>query len=122
MKFTLNIDPGQLRVNSRYMISGGRLVLSSRYRDAVEAARLQVRQACINGGWRTTAKPVRVMVITHWPTQRGDCDSTVKAVCDALQHGKAIANDSQIVELVARKSVDKQHPRLEVEMEELSDA
>lgn len=122
MTITLDIDPGQLRINSRYQIAGGRLVLATRYRQGVELARLQVRQACIKSGWRTSSKPVRVSMTTFWRTAHGDVDSVSKAVLDSLTRGLAIDDDGQVVELVARKAVDSTSPRIELEIEELSDA
>ena len=121
MILTLAIDPGLIKNNDRYTIAHGRLILSGAYRSGCEHCALMVRQACIVQQWRTTERPVRVVMTTWWPTRRGDVDATSKAVLDSLQNGGAIANDAQVVELVARKGVDKDRPRIEVEIFELED-
>jgi Holliday junction resolvase RusA-like endonuclease len=55
--------------------------------------------------------PVRVEV-SFWRSskRRCDLDNLVKSVTDAL-NGLAYVDDQQIVELVARKGMDRAHPR-----------
>jgi Holliday junction resolvase RusA-like endonuclease len=50
--------------------------------------------------------------------QRSDLDNALKAIMDCLQQCGAIANDNLCVEIVARKHVDKNNPRIEFELKE----
>ena len=61
--------------------------------------------------------PVRVDLIIYFPNRCGDLDNRIKPTLDALQ-GVAIKNDSQVVALSARRMIDKENPRVEVEITE----
>ena len=43
-------------------------------------------------------------------------DACLKAVLDVLTKARVIGDDSQVVELVARKGVDRHRPRIEIEV------
>lgn len=63
-----------------------------------------------------------VMLTIDWYRSRraGDLDKRLGVVIDALQ-GAAYENDSQVVELTARRFDDKKNPRLEVTITALSE-
>lgn len=129
MKFTIDIDPGSISVNGRLIPQyigtrpTGRLVLSPDYRLGLDLMSLQVRQACIEHGWKTSTRQCRVSIFTRWPGPSGDAGSTEKAVCDALQLGLAVANDKLCRPLVIDCTWNCHKSRgIEVEIEELSDA
>lgn len=51
-------------------------------------------------------------------SQRPDLDNAFKVVLDCLQNCKAIENDRNCVEIIARKFVDKDNPRVEFTLHE----
>jgi Holliday junction resolvase RusA-like endonuclease len=114
MTFHLDVLPGTVRINGRYTLSRGRMILSREYRSGVDSMALQIRQAMVRAGWTTLTEPCGVVVRTYWATAKGDCDSVIKAVLDALEHGRAIVNDAQVRTVIAHKTVDKLRPRIEV--------
>ena len=61
--------------------------------------------------------PVCVSLHVVTPTRRGDLDNRVKPTLDALQ-GLAFDDDKRVVEIRATRSVDKENPRVEVEVRE----
>lgn len=61
--------------------------------------------------------PVVVSVALFRPARRGDLDNSLKVLLDALK-GIAYRDDSQVVELHARRFEDKANPRAEVTVEE----
>jgi crossover junction endodeoxyribonuclease RusA len=56
---------------------------------------------------------VIMAVDVYRPMKKGDLDNYLKVLLDALQ-GIAYANDSQIIEIRARRFDDKRNPRAEV--------
>jgi Holliday junction resolvase RusA-like endonuclease len=48
--------------------------------------------------------------------RRRDLDNCAKSICDAL-NGIAYEDDSQIVELIVRRHIDRERPRAEVSVE-----
>lgn len=127
MKIDLAVDPGDVSVNRRFVPQfdrgkpTGRIILSSAYRSEVAAMALQVRQACIKRGWKTSKRTCTVTIVTRWPGPNGDRDSTCKAVLDALQEGGAVVNDRQLI-----PTLDAQwncrNPGIELEITEVLDA
>lgn len=59
------------------------------------------------------AGPVTVTMDFYRPRKTGDLDNNFKCLLDCLQ-GAAYLNDSQIVEIHARRFDDKENPRVEV--------
>jgi Holliday junction resolvase RusA-like endonuclease len=65
------------------------------------------------------AGPVRLTCSFYMgDSRRRDLDNVLKAISDGL-NGVAWIDDSQVVEIHATKSVDRQHPRAVVRVEEL---
>lgn len=92
------VPPGEVAINRRYAKEG---VLAKRWRAGRDEIALHLRQA-----WRRRPLqcPVMVTIVEHWPTPRGDVDSPIKAVLDALQHAEVIVNDRQVVEVTATRA------------------
>lgn len=59
---------------------------------------------------------VAVTMDFYRPRKSGDLDNRLKAVLDALQ-GTGFVNDSQVVEIIARRFDDARRPRVEVVIE-----
>lgn len=64
-------------------------------------------------GMLPCSSPVVLSVDVYRPRRIGDLDNTLKALCDSLR-GFAFVDDSQVVELHARRFDDKANPRAEV--------
>lgn len=62
--------------------------------------------------------PVKVTLKYYRPRKSGDLDNNIKCLLDCLQ-GAAYVNDSQIVEISAKRFDDKANPRVEVTVEEI---
>jgi Holliday junction resolvase RusA-like endonuclease len=60
---------------------------------------------------------VRLEIVLWMPDRRRrDLDNCAKSICDAL-NGIAYEDDSQIVELIIRRHVDRDRPRAEIRVE-----
>ena len=71
---------------------------------------------CIN---KPLSGPLSIEILIHPPDRRRrDIDNSIKALLDALQHGGAYHDDSQIVWLLARKCPPIQGGLVNVHLEE----
>jgi crossover junction endodeoxyribonuclease RusA len=97
--FTLEL-PYPPSVNHHFSIYRGRPILSKE----VKAYRHLVRQRLWSAGVKPMSGPLAVQVDAFPPDRRRrDIDNILKILLDALQHGNAFYDDSQIVDLRARK-------------------
>lgn len=81
-----------------------------------------VRWHAVKARVRPIPGPVRIVTRFYRATaRRCDIDNLSKSVWDALT-GTAWEDDSQIVSVVATKAVDRKSPRVEVEIEALSES
>lgn len=71
-----------------------------------------IRNANIKGFFKLTAD-------VYHKNMLPDLDNAFKILLDCLQGCKAIKNDRQCVEIVARKLIDKENPRVEFIIEEV---
>lgn len=60
-------------------------------------------------------------IVFHCSSRVGDLDNLLKGVQDALEQGGALANDSQIDKVWAKKTIDKDNPRIEIMLKRISD-
>ena len=99
------------RVGARTLISrGGRA-----FREAVCA----ILAAC---GVRPLAGPLEVEIVVYPPDRRRrDIDNVQKALLDALQHGGAYGDDSQIVRLSIEKGEPVEGGKTIVRIKEVSE-
>ena len=58
-------------------------------------------------------------VDVYYPNRRSDLDNSLKSTLDCLQKCKAIKNDNKCLEIIARKHLDKENPRIEFTITEL---
>lgn len=77
--------------------------------------KLEVAYLAKHVGIEKLGGPVVVFVDIYRPRRVGDLDNRLKVLLDALQ-GVAYDNDSQVVEVHARRFDDKQNPRAELEV------
>lgn len=130
MRITLAINPGDLAVNGRLVPRydpktkhvTGRLVLSPKFRDALNVATVMVRQAKVKQGWTTSKKMLRVSIFTRWPGPDGDTDAVCKGVIDSLQEGLIVVNDKQCRPITLDAAWNCKEPGIDVELEEIADA
>ena len=64
---------------------------------------------------------ISVQIDIYRPRRSGDLDGRIKGLLDAL-NGWAWVDDSQIVQIVARRFDDKDNPRAEVTVESVDEA
>lgn len=106
---TLPVPPSTNRYWRKYR---NKIVVSDEAKDYKEAAGLLALAAgvvCLEGD-------VIIAVDVYRHEKRGDLDNYLKVLLDALQ-GVAYRNDSQIIEIRARRFDDKKRPRAEVTIE-----
>lgn len=103
--------------NHRLIPARGRLIASSKYRDAKEALRLRLRAH--RPKLRLHTGYVALDCVFYWPDQRKrDTTNYAKMLCDALT-GIAYADDVQIADARYRRGgVDRQNPRVEITITE----
>ena len=49
----------------------------------------------------------------YYPSNRSDLDNSLKVVLDCLQKSEVIKNDNKCTQIIARKFIDKNNPRIE---------
>ena len=109
MRATLPYPP---TVNTYWRVVRGRPILSAEARRYKAWTLLRARTQ----GMRPVDGPVCVSVTVYRPRRIGDLDNSLKALLDALK-GAAYHDDSQVVELHARRLDDASDPRVEVTVE-----
>ncbi len=101
LRFTIPIPPGLLAINRKYepqsrSREGKRwteIGIRKEWAAAFDEAVMHVRQAVVANRWRARERHVEVTIVSHWPTNDGDCDATCKAVLDILQAANVVVND-----------------------------
>lgn len=66
-------------------------------------------------------KRFKLTVDVYFKSDLPDLDNSLKVILDCLQGCKAIKNDRLCAEIHARKLIDKMNPRIEFEIETLTD-
>src|SRR5690606_2715083 len=75
-----------------------------------------VKLRALTAGIRPLAGELVVSAGVYRPQRRGDLDNTLKVVFDAL-NGVAWGDDSQVIEVHARRYDDRANPRIELSVE-----
>lgn len=97
------------QANHLYTVARGRKILTQAARDYKEACGWEAKAQ----GAIQIAGPLKVMVDVYRPRRSGDLDNVLKVLMDSLT-GICWQDDSQIVEITARRFDDKYQPRVEV--------
>ena len=58
----------------------------------------------------------KFVIHVYYPNRRSDLDNSLKVVLDCLQKCGAIKNDNKTIEIIARKHLDKENPRIEFDI------
>ena len=104
--------------NDKYGVIGGRMILTSKYREAKETAHSLAQLQCLR---RRVTGRVRVMATLHEPDRlrARDVSNHAKLVHDSLI-GAAFDDDSQIDDVHwIRGPVDQSRPRLDIVIERI---
>lgn len=99
--------------NRYWRIYRGRAVKA----EAARAYVAEVAVVCHQAGVEPLTGAVSVRVIIYFDSRRGDLDNRLKILLDAL-NGLAWLDDAQIVELYARRELDRRNPRVELTVTE----
>ena len=113
MKLTLPVPPSG---NASYRTGRGHFYRSKAaqsYHDTVELLCKAQRVTMMRG-------PITLEVKWYRARRAGDLDGRLKVLQDALQ-GRAYANDSQIVKIIAERFEDKDNPRMQVTITDYED-
>lgn len=70
---------------------------------------------------KMTATRFRLTVDVYYRSDLPDLDNALKVILDCLQNCRAIKNDRLCAEIHARKLIDKANPRIEFDIEELTE-
>lgn len=105
-KLTLPYPPS---ANKYWRMWKGRILVSAEARQY----KLDIATLARIAGLRPLDVPVILSLDIYRPAKRGDLSNRIKILEDALQ-GVAYDDDSQIVEITARRFEDKKEPRVEV--------
>ena len=54
----------------------------------------------------------KFIIDVYYDSRRPDLDNSLKVVLDCLQKAGAIKNDNKCIEIVAKKHLDKENPRV----------
>ena len=111
MRITLPYPP---QANHLYTIARGRKVLSTKGR----AYKAGVEKTCLIARIKPQTGNLKVSVWIYRPRKIGDIDNALKSVLDSVK-GYAWNDDSQIIELHAYRSDDKNYPRVDMMVQEI---
>ena len=62
-----------------------------------------------------------LFVRVYHSSEKYDLDNSLKTLLDCLQDVRAIKNDNQCFKIVAEKSIDKIHPRIQFALQEINE-
>ena len=104
-------------VNQKYGVINGKLLLTKKYRSCKSDIANELHYATLKQELITD--PVVLKVVQYFGDNRKrDCDAYLKVLLDAMED-VIIKDDNQIQELHVYKHVDKENPRIELELKKL---
>ena len=62
--------------------------------------------------YKTIEKEFKFVIDVYYNSRRPDLDNALKVVLDCLQKVGVIKNDNKCIEIVAKKHLDKENPRV----------
>jgi Holliday junction resolvase RusA-like endonuclease len=113
VRFEVPVKPIGVNETYRVVRFGKRAGLTKTVTAKAYQAAIQNSARRAMRGQRPYARPVEVFLIFAFRTSRSDIDGPVKSTLDAL-NGIVYLDDAQIQRLEVRRSVDKNHPRVEI--------
>jgi crossover junction endodeoxyribonuclease RusA len=103
-------------VSVNAMYRGGRRFLTKEGKSAKESISWELKKQYRG---KALGCDIGLDIDFYVPNQRSDLDNLLKGLLDCLT-GIIYIDDKQIVEILARKYVDKKEPRIEIIINELS--
>lgn len=101
-----------------YKISNGRLYKSAELKEYEVMFEWQIwKHKLIN---EIIEYPFEIWIDVYFQSNRSDLDNAAKVILDCLQTSGVIKNDRLCQVLVMRKHIDKENPRIEFEIKELT--
>ena len=110
---TITILTKPVPVNSKYGVINGRMLLTKKYRDTKEAMKWEIASQ-----WHTEplSDNVTLNILQYFGDNRHrDIDAYLKIILDSLE-SIVFENDSQVDEMHVYKEVDKDNPRIIVQI------
>ena len=77
-----------------------------KYEDSFKLQMLNYEYKLIEGNFK-------FIIDVFYDSRRPDLDNSLKVVLDCLQKAQAIKNDNKCLEIIAKKHLDKEEPRIE---------
>jgi crossover junction endodeoxyribonuclease RusA len=111
MKLTLPMPPS---ANRYWRIWRGRAVISAEAKAYKQGVKLR---ALTEGLRKPLGGPVVASLVVYRARRAGDLDNSLKVLLDAL-NGIAFEDDSQVVEIWARREEDPANPRVVITVEQ----
>lgn len=106
---TITLLTKPVPINQKYFVVRGRMLLSTKYRDAKEAMMWEIKSAMGNFSPLTGSVELNIMFY-HGDKRKHDIDNCLKILLDAMS-GIIYEDDSQIDAMHIYKEVDKKNPR-----------
>lgn len=110
---TITIYTKAIPVNSKYGVMNGRMLLTKKYRDTKEAMKWEIISQ-----WKGEPlyETVTLNILQYFGDNRKrDIDAYLKILLDSME-GIVYTNDTLINEMHVYKEVDKENPRIEVQI------
>ena len=70
----------------------------------------------LNYNYELIESNFKFIIDVYYDSRRPDLDNSLKVVLDCLQKAQAIKNDNKCLEILAKKHLDKEKPRIEFEI------
>jgi len=70
----------------------------------------------LNYNYELIESNFKFIIDVYYDSRRPDLDNSLKVVLDCLQKAQAIKNDNKCLEIIAKKHLDKEKPRIEFEI------
>jgi Holliday junction resolvase RusA-like endonuclease len=70
----------------------------------------------LNYKYKLIESNFKFIIDVYYDSRRPDLDNSLKVVLDCLQKAQAIKNDNKCLEIIAKKHLDKEKPRIEFEI------
>lgn len=115
MKITLPLPPS---ANNYWRVFRGVTVVSPEARTYKANVKFRAMQQAADGRVCPLAGEVVANVVVYRKRRVGDLDNFLKVLLDSLK-GVAFEDDSQVVEIHARREDDPSNPRVVVQVEEV---
>ena len=110
---TIVLKTKPIPINQKYFVVNGRNILSTKYRDAKVSIALETRTQWKN---EPLSEDVTLNIMQYFGDNRKrDIDAYLKILLDSME-GVVFENDCQVTEMHVYKQVDKDNPRVVIQI------